>query len=183
MKSLPTLLRVTPISAFTLLELLVVIVVLVILITLAVPSFQAILQNNRTISLANELVSALNLARSEAIKRGVSVSVCAAADSNFNACGSNWNNGWLVFTNPNEDANFDNNNTEILLRIEQIVGQGYVVYNTPSTGVATYTSTGFPLPATGNMVFNISATGCAGNNARRITITTTGRLITNPVAC
>ncbi len=170
-------------SAFTVFELLVVIIVLVILVTMAVPSFRSVLQNNRTLSLANELASALNLARSEAIKRGVSVSVCAAANANLNSCGSNWNNGWIIFTNPNEDTNFDNNTTEILLRIQQILGSGYAMTNTPSSGVATYTSTGFPLSATSNMVFTISATGCTGNNARSLTITTTGRIISTPIAC
>ena len=171
------------IRAFTLLELLAVIAVLVILMLLVVPSFQSIIQNNRTVSLSNELISALNFARSESIKRGVSVSLCAAADVNLNSCGSNWNNGWLVFVNPNEDAAFANNATEILLRIQQILGQGYSVTTTPALGVATYTSSGFPLAATGNMVFNITATGCTGNNARSIRVTTTGRLNMTPVAC
>lgn len=170
-------------SGFSLLEFLVAIIILVILITIAMPNFRAVLQNNRTQSLANELVSALNLARSEAIKRGISVSLCAAADSTLSSCGSNWNNGWLVFTNPNEDASFDNNTSEILLRTQQIIGPGYAISNTPSSGVATYTSTGFPLSTTGNMVFTINASGCTGNNNRNVTISTTGRITNTAVAC
>lgn len=55
---------------FTLIELLVTIVVLAVLLTLAAPSFRDVIQNNRVTAQANELVSALNLARSEAVKQG-----------------------------------------------------------------------------------------------------------------
>lgn len=167
---------------FTLLELLVVIAILVILITLAIPVFDTVIQNNRTASLTNELVSVLHLARSEAIKRGVSVSVCAANDTQLNSCGTNWNNGWIVFTNPNEDAQFDNNDTEIALRVTQTLGTGYSISTTPQ-GVATYTSSGFPLAATGNMVFTLRPSSCSGNSVRTVTINPTGRIITSSIAC
>lgn len=167
---------------FTLMELLVVIAILVILITLAIPFFDTIIQNNRTITLSNELVSALHLARSEAIKRGVSVSVCAAADDQLNSCGTNWNNGWIVFTNPNEDVQFDNNDTEISLRVSQTLGPGYSLSINPE-GVATYTSSGFPLASSSNMVFTLRPTNCVGNSVRTVTISSTGRIITSSIAC
>ena len=63
----------------------------------AVPNFQAFIINNRTISGTNMVVSALNFARSEAIKRGVPVSVCATFD--YATCTSGvWHEGWMVFT-------------------------------------------------------------------------------------
>ena len=55
---------------FTLLELMVAIAVLAILATVGVPSFRELIQNNRVVTQTNELVSALNFARTEAIKRG-----------------------------------------------------------------------------------------------------------------
>lgn len=168
-------------AAFTLLELITVLTMLTILVTLAIPSFRAMIQNNQSTSVTNELVSALNLARSEAIKRGISVSVCAATDSTFSACGSNWNNGWLTFTNNNEDSNFTDS-TEILLKAGQITGSGISITTTPVVGIATYQSTGFPL-STSNLIFNISATGCTGNNANTITISPTGRIATSAAAC
>ena len=60
---------------FTLLELMVAIAVLAILATVGVPSFRELIQNNRVVTQTNELVSALNFARTEAIKRGRSVEV------------------------------------------------------------------------------------------------------------
>jgi type IV fimbrial biogenesis protein FimT len=60
---------------FTLIELLITIVVLAVLLTLAAPSFRDVIQNNRVTAQANELVSALHLARAEAVKRGQNAQV------------------------------------------------------------------------------------------------------------
>jgi type IV fimbrial biogenesis protein FimT len=81
-------------KGFTLIELLVTIVVLVILANLAIPNFWSFIQSNRVTSQANQLATALNYARSEAVKRGEIVRICAS-DGN-SGCGSDWANGWLV---------------------------------------------------------------------------------------
>ena len=169
-------------SAFTLLELIMVLVMLSLLVTLAVPSFRAMIQNNQSLALTHSLVSALNIARSEAIKRSVSVSVCAASDASFTACGNNWNNGWLIFTNPNEDNAFTSS-TEVLLKTEQVIGSTVSIITTPAIGIATYQATGFPLSTSNNLVFTITAVGCTGNNGNTITISTTGRILRQAIAC
>ncbi|MGQ4879122.1 GspH/FimT family pseudopilin [Billgrantia sp. LNSP4103-1] len=56
-------------SGFTLIELLVTIAVMTIIATIAVPGFQGMMVSNRLASYHNEILSALNLARSEAVKR------------------------------------------------------------------------------------------------------------------
>ena len=63
----------------------------------AVPNFQSFVINNRVISGTNLVVSALNFARSEAIKRGMPVSTCASIDY-ANCTTSGWHEGWMVFT-------------------------------------------------------------------------------------
>ena len=68
-------------TGLTLIELLVTIAILAILLAIAVPNFIKFLQNSRLVGQTKDLVTALNYARSEAIKRGVRVSVCSRLDN------------------------------------------------------------------------------------------------------
>ena len=80
---------------FSLSELVIALAVLAILVSLAAPSFNDSMQNARLSSTYNNMIGALQLARSESVKRNLPVAVCArASDSN---CGTDWNNGALVF--------------------------------------------------------------------------------------
>jgi type IV fimbrial biogenesis protein FimT len=87
-------------DGFTLLELLTTLGVASLIVTLGVPSFRAVLDNQRMTAGTNELVTSLNLAKSEAIKRVAYVTVCKS--DNGSSCGGggvSWNDGWLVFAN------------------------------------------------------------------------------------
>lgn len=90
-------------QGFTLLDLLLTITILSILLTVGVPSFETLIRDTRLTNLANDLLGALNLARSEAIRRGVTVSVCKSADG-FHCGGSGWSIGWIIFVNLDEDS-------------------------------------------------------------------------------
>ena len=57
-------------SGFTLIELLVTVAVIAIVLTIGVPSFQQVIMTNRMATQANDLLGSMNLARSEAVKRG-----------------------------------------------------------------------------------------------------------------
>lgn len=173
----------TKCAGFTLIELMVAILLLVITMTVAIPSMQSTIQNNRVVALTNDLVSSLNLARSEAIKRGVSVSVCPAANASFNSCGNDWNNGWLIFVNPDENNVFANNADEPLLRVHQVQGQGVGVTSSPAVTTATYNNAGFAAAGTGNLNFSLTASGCTGNHSRNVNISLTGRITTTATAC
>jgi type IV fimbrial biogenesis protein FimT len=82
---------------FTLIELVVTIAVGGILVALAVPSFTTFIQNSRLTAQTNSLVSSLDYARSEAIKRDAAVSVCAT-DAGATTCNGSatWSTGWIV---------------------------------------------------------------------------------------
>jgi len=89
-------------QGLTLIELMVTLAVAIILVTVGMPLFSGIVANNRATTQANTFLSAFKLARSEAVKRGTNVSVCAIADPAASpvVCGNNgnWGNGLLVFT-------------------------------------------------------------------------------------
>jgi len=88
-------------AGVTVIELLVTLSIMVILLTVALPGFSELMAETRRVASVNQLVGALNMARSEAIKRGVRVTLCKSADPDATtpACapGAAWNQGWLVF--------------------------------------------------------------------------------------
>lgn len=86
------------VSGFTLVELMVTIAVASVLMAVAVPSFNQLIVTNRLIAQANEVVAAMNFARSEAIKRNTRISFCRASSASATACAGNagsWRN-WII---------------------------------------------------------------------------------------
>jgi len=81
-------------SGFTIIELMVVITVLAVLLGVGVPSFQTTIQGNRITTSANDVVAALQFARSEAVRRGVNVTLCSSNDQT--TCSGVWTDGWVV---------------------------------------------------------------------------------------
>lgn len=74
---------------FTLIELMITLAVATVLLSTALPNFVQAINNNRLATNTNDFIASLNLARSEAIKRGVNVVVART--------GTNWEDGWQVF--------------------------------------------------------------------------------------
>lgn len=79
-----------------------VLVVAAIVLAIGAPQFSEFRRNNRLSSASNDLLGALQLARTEAIKRQRTVALCATADPQAAepACSAGAFSGWLVF----EDA-------------------------------------------------------------------------------
>ncbi|MBU0913605.1 MAG: GspH/FimT family pseudopilin [Gammaproteobacteria bacterium] len=84
-------------KAFTLIELMISILVLLVLMAIAVPSFTDLLARNRLSGQANELLSVIQLARSEAIKQNQTIRLCKAnADLDDCSVASGSWDGWLL---------------------------------------------------------------------------------------
>lgn len=90
-------------GGFTLAELIVTVAIAAIVLTVGVPSFQETMRKNRTAAHMNEMITALNLARGEAAKRGQRASLCPSTDGASCTGGTDWNNGWIVFTDTSAD--------------------------------------------------------------------------------
>jgi type IV fimbrial biogenesis protein FimT len=86
-------------SGYSMIELLITVVIISILAVIAVPSFQNLMARNRVATQANEFVTDLNLARSEAIKRGQRISICKSEDGVTCTTDDGWDQGWIVFIN------------------------------------------------------------------------------------
>ena len=80
---------------FTLIELMVTLAIAAILMFLAIPSFVSYQRNTQLTSAANSLLAAINAARGEALKRGMSVIVVPTSN------GSDWKMGWVVVVDKN----------------------------------------------------------------------------------
>ena len=108
-------------QGLTLIELMVTLAVAIILVAVGMPMFSGIVANNRAVAQTNAMVSALNLGRSEAVRRGTPVAVCAsttplpAASPACATSSPDWTYGWFVFTDDVEDGVGDSGET--LLRM------------------------------------------------------------------
>lgn len=101
---------------FTLWELLVSILVAGVVLGIGVPNFLAFQRSNSMTAAANEFVTAILLARAEAVKRQVPVTVCASADPiGAPACsinGAGTNGGFVIWVD--ENGNLDANGAPIV---------------------------------------------------------------------
>lgn len=83
-------------KGFTLLELMITIGVAAVILGFGVPGFMSIIQNNRATTHTNDLITALNLARSEATRRAAGITVCSSTDGATCAGDNDWTGGWIV---------------------------------------------------------------------------------------
>jgi len=127
---------------FTLIELMVTVGVVAILAAVAIPSFSSMIQNGRQSSVYNGLISELNYARSEAVKRSTSVVVCARADDTSCATTAQWDDGWLVFVDTNRDGTIGAG--EDILRVGESVSdkQTVIAEAFSNTAAVTYLGRG-----------------------------------------
>ena len=113
-------------SGFTLIELMITVAIAAIILTLAVPSFRTAILNNTRTSVVNEFLGVLNLARSEAIKRGIKVEICRSSDGS--SCASDntgiWEDGWIVWSDQNNSGALDANE---IIRIYSKSSNGFTL--------------------------------------------------------
>lgn len=171
-------------NGFTLIELLVVIAVIGIL-SLGIPNFSQTIARGRLTTYANDFLTAINIARSEAIKRGVQVTVLRNG-----AVAGQWELGWTIFVDRDGTEGFVDDGDAILcevdaggvpledclLKIYPALKTGYTL----RTGGTTYqnyfafASTGVSIVAAGD-TFRLCDVSADNTNSRSITVNAIGR--------
>lgn len=167
---------------FTLIELMVTLAVAVVLMVVATPSFVSFQRSSELASQTNSLLAGINAARTEAMKRNMNAFVVPGGSSN------NWNDGWIVFADANNNGVYDATIDFTVLTQPAMpayfTGSGtqtakenpaYVMYK--STGYSSTKSGGF-----GALTITLERNDLTGSEliqqTRRIIIAKTGRVRT-----
>jgi len=164
---------------FTLLELMVALTVGAILFGVGIHSFKYVTTANRISGEINGLLGDLQFARAEAIKEGRTVTVCAVTNAANNTCSgaATWAQGWIVFSDPNNNKTVDAG--EGLIRHQNGLGGTDTLTANNNITAVSFNREGFAL----GMAFNPAATfalkDATANAAktRCIQINTVGQLV------
>ena len=157
-------------NGFSIIELMIVIVLIAIVSAIAIPNFTAMVKKNRMATQANALIASINMARSEAIKRNLSVTLCRSADGASCAGAGGWEQGWIVYADINSNNAPDAG--EIMIVHQALAKGSTLIPNANYTTSVTYLSRGFVNQAGGFVL-------CPGVGdfafGRAIVISPTGR--------
>lgn len=172
-----------PHKGFTLIELVVTIAILSILLTIAIPSFSALIINNRISTQTNDFISDLAYARAEAVRRNTRISICESATGT--SCGvgagATWDTGWMIWIDLNNDGIV--NPGEPILRVHGALSAGTTFVATGLTGggvLLQYLPSGIVEGVAGSTAaFTLGQPGYFG---RTINFNTTGRVNTAKTA-
>lgn len=163
----------------TLVEMMVVLVVLAVLMAMAAPSFEMVRNSSRLSAQVNELVTAVQLARSEAVSRRQWVAVCRSDDSaTCSTANTSWG-GWMVFVDVNRDG-ARQNGTEDILRVGAVSPPlSVLASNSLTNNLVTFRPDGFA--RNGNALLNATISVCIpttkpAENRRQLTIASGSRV-------
>jgi len=162
-------------NGFTLIELMVTLAIAAILLTVAIPSFNTTIKNNRIVTDANRLVSTIGLARSEAVKLGRTATVCVSADQATCTGETDWTLGWMVWVDANGNAVLDAGEERGF--VDAFPGNS--VTFTSAASQIQFTSQG---AATAAVTLDL-CDDRAGETGKRINVSNTGRASTTDLGC
>jgi type IV fimbrial biogenesis protein FimT len=158
------------VGGFTLFELMVTLAVAALILSLGVPGFRNFIQNNRATTHTNDLVTALNLGRSEATRRGASILLCSSSDGETCSGSNDWSSGWIV-----------RRSAGAVLRTwpERSGGDGVLTANVSQIQFQARGSlAGGTVP-----LLQIRLPDCSGDQGRDVSVNMAGRIAVTRVTC
>lgn len=164
-----------------------------IVLAYGVPAFTGMVRDNRVLAQSSRFVTALNLARSEAVKRGQRIVICKAdvtvnppecdpAICNAGTGAGCWEEGWVVFSDSNGDGVIDDDgNTtpceasdpDCVIRVYEAMPENVTLRRGGNSARLIYNSTG---AAAGSADTFRLCHGTDANKGRSIVINNTGRV-------
>ncbi|MCB1663919.1 MAG: GspH/FimT family pseudopilin [Pseudomonadales bacterium] len=169
-------------SGFTLIELICVLFISAILVFLVVPGFFSLILSNRLDTQVNQFIIAVNLARSEAIKKNKTVLLCARNGDKCSGIDS-WHEGWVVFEDVDRSTNVDKNEA---IRWFEPLAQGYTLQPNFSLPALAFKGDGAIRQVLGALpmrTFTFCGPGAVSDlasGAREIVMSRSGRMMLRP---
>ncbi|MCI0667419.1 MAG: GspH/FimT family pseudopilin [Methylococcaceae bacterium] len=155
-------------AGFTLVELMVTLLLAAIVLGYGVPAFRNLILNNRQAAHMNNILTSVMLARSEALKRHHSVTVCKSANNSSCATAGGWEQGWIVFDDPNKSAIVDIGET-VIRAFQGFANDATLRGNANIRNNLTYELTGFVTQA-GQFVYCDSRVQNPANDAADVRV-------------
>lgn len=157
-------------NGFTLIELMVTVAVVAILAVVAMPNLLSVINNNRLASQTNELITSLQMARSEAVRLNTPVTVCRSTNGTSCAAAGSWDR-WITLAGA---------------QVLRDTSARPPVQITSGVAAITYRSDGLARDATGALLVNTITvcvpTGQPLQNQRLMNMTAGGRIETVPAS-
>lgn len=159
----------------------VVIAIGLVLTAISIPYVAGMLRASSLSTQAQEFMSTLNYARSEAIKRNQRVTICKSADGLECTTDDGWEQGWIVFVDVENSATVAD--PDDILRVNGPMGSELTLTgNTPVSNYVSYVGRGEPQRLTGAFLAG-TLTLCRQDRGVKMVIARTGRVRTENTTC
>ncbi|KRT55379.1 prepilin-type N-terminal cleavage/methylation domain [endosymbiont of Ridgeia piscesae] len=171
-------------QGFTLIEVMTALVVGLIMLLVGIPAYNALMASNQVTAHVNDFAGAIQLARSEAVKRGGAVTICPQAANG--SCSGAWADGWMVFPDRDGAGVRDmNDRAEDPVRVWQVAAGDVTPTFTNMPAYIRFLASGEldTTNAAGGMTFSFEFPHCEGNQVRQFAISTTGQMTVTKTSC
>jgi type IV fimbrial biogenesis protein FimT len=157
-------------------EAVIVMAIVAILLLLGLPSFKYVTTSNRATSEINRLLGDLQLARAEAIKEGQTVTVCPSVDNVHCSLSTNWETGWMVFSDTGVRGEVDG--TDFVVHLQTPFTSTDTLQADNAISMITFSREGFAMNLPNAVTFTLHDQSATPPFTRCLSLTIVGALST-----